>query len=359
MPVNDSIGQAKEQIMANELSELVAEFQRTGNISVMIAFTDGVWGIPGDTGHAQLVLVSGDKMLAIGFSPEESNEDLKLTLGMDVPGVLSIEPIEPDAILSSKFIFNGPPAAQLIDGIASRLADPNQTYHTLFNSCITMVHDIVRDYGINVYAVRDELGISGPIASAPQIPDTGTGRGYVITDNFNGPNQEVRFYNGDGSQVDALMSGGQTGLWWWDTTGQLEYNVQIPDNTSPLDILIDVNNKYDWGVRTVATAPDGGHIETTKDVPNFQGWDREVKAIHPDGLFDDIVVNDDGAVAATTWNGAALVGDFGQMFGSRLGHFLGGNTLVGQLAAGTVMGAVGKEVGNALTAGANFRSTPS
>ena len=42
------------------------------------------------------------------------------------------------------------------------------------------------------------------------------------------------------------------------------------------------------------------------------------------------------------------------MFGSKLGTYLGGNSLVGQLAAGTVMGAIGKEVGKALFMGGTF-----
>ncbi|MEJ0078058.1 MAG: type I secretion C-terminal target domain-containing protein [Alphaproteobacteria bacterium] len=45
------------------------------------------------------------------------------------------------------------------------------------------------------------------------------------------------------------------------------------------------------------------------------------------------------------------------MFGSQLGRFLGGNSLAAQLSLGTVIGAIGKEVGSALTMSASFNLT--
>ena len=225
MPADDAIGAAKTQIMVGELATLLSEFQRTGNLTVNIAYTDGDWlSTDGKTGHAQLVLTSGTEKLVFGFSPTGSHEDLKATFGADVPGVFAIEDLDANAIQSSNFVFNGAAAAHLIDDVAAQLASQNQTYHTIFNSCITAIHNIVRDYGINVYTLKDELLVAGPIGLAFSIPDTGSKQGYIITDSFEGPNQEIHFYKGDGSQVDALTTNSETGLSWWDTTGQLRYN---------------------------------------------------------------------------------------------------------------------------------------
>src|SRR5947208_2526855 len=107
MPADDAIGAAKTQIMAAELAALLSEFQRTGNLTVNIAFADGNWlSTEGKTGHAQLILTSGNEKLVFGFSPTGSHEDLKVTFGADVPGVFAIEDLEANAIQSSNFIFN-------------------------------------------------------------------------------------------------------------------------------------------------------------------------------------------------------------------------------------------------------------
>ncbi len=44
-----------------------------------------------------------------------------------------------------------------------------------------------------------------------------------------------------------------------------------------------------------------------------------------------------------------IAGNLGAFFGSKLGTYLGGNSVVTQLAAGTVLGAVGKEASKAIT----------
>ncbi len=66
------------------------------------------------------------------------------------------------------------------------------------------------------------------------------------------------------------------------------------------------------------------------------------------------IIEDDNYAFSGSWNGAEIAGNIGAFFGSKLGTYLGGNSLVAQLGAGTVMGAIGKEVGKALTMGGTF-----
>src|SRR5436309_3170033 len=103
-----------------------------------------------------------------------------------------------------------------------------------------------------------------------------------------------------------------------------------------------------------AFAPDGSRLVTTTDAAGQFDWFKEIAAVHPDGLLDNIVVNDDSTVRSASYDGVQLAGDIGSALGSSLGRLLGGNSLVGQLATGTVIGAIGKEVGTALTMGASF-----
>jgi Ca2+-binding RTX toxin-like protein len=109
------------------------------------------------------------------------------------------------------------------------------------------------------------------------------------------------------------------------------------------------------GIRIdTAFAPDGSRIEIKTDTANSFDWNREITAIHPD-FIDKIVVGDNGAISSFTWGASQIsVGDIGSAFGSSLGRLLGGNSLVGQVAAGTVIGTIGKEIGNALQMGATF-----
>jgi hypothetical protein len=125
---------------------------------------------------------------------------------------------------------------------------------------------------------------------------------------------------------------------------------------------------------SASTSDDGGRTIVA------QLMDTQKLVIHerPDGFADSIITEDsngritgvdrcnpdgeqpmtikiaaDGAVTSA-WNGGQVAGDIGAVFGSNLGRLLGGNSLVGQLSTGTVIGAIGKEVGNALFASASF-----
>jgi hypothetical protein len=108
-----------------------------------------------------------------------------------------------------------------------------------------------------------------------------------------------------------------------------------------------------YAVSTVHNADGGGRFYTVSDPGNSFNWNREVVAVHPD-FIDKIVINDNGTVGSATYYGATLTGEIGSALGSSLGRLLGGNSLVGQVAAGTVLGTIGKEIGNALHYGGTY-----
>ena len=106
----------------------------------------------------------------------------------------------------------------------------------------------------------------------------------------------------------------------------------------------------------VAFGPNGDRIETKTDTGNTFDWNREIQTFIDNNPVNKIVIDDNEAVAHAEWNGAAMAaGEIGGALGSSLGKLLGGNSLIGQVAAGTVMGVVGKEVGKALFMGGNFQ----
>jgi Ca2+-binding RTX toxin-like protein len=109
-------------------------------------------------------------------------------------------------------------------------------------------------------------------------------------------------------------------------------------------------NELGYTISNVHEMGNGVRTYQVDDISNAYNWNREVVAVHPE-FIDRIVVNDDGTVGLATWYGATLAGDIGGALGSSLGRLLGSNSLVGQVAAGTVIGTIGKEIGNALTYG--------
>src|ERR1051325_5770923 len=365
------IDEIKAHILETELGRLREQFGATGNLSVRIAFKEGDES-QGVTGHAQLVLKSGDETIILGFSPANgvAGEVMKASpWNGGVPAKFSIEnpslnedDPESASILSSEFNFNGATALNLIDDVATKLATPYQTYDWLFRSCITTIDQLVRPFGINVYTIRDDLGILlGPVGWAPPIPSASSpSPGYIATDSFEGPNREFDWYAGDGSRFEGIEFGGTTQMQWWNNAGELQYNTTFTPSNSPTSVLFDVNNNYNWGVKTTATNSSGGSLVTTIDPatpanPAGQfNWKTEIETFINNSPVNKIVVGDNGAVASASYDNAQLVGDIGAQFGSSLGRYLGGNSLIGQLATGTVIGAIGKEIGTALTLGASY-----
>jgi Ca2+-binding RTX toxin-like protein len=131
------------------------------------------------------------------------------------------------------------------------------------------------------------------------------------------------------------------------------FNNFLPPKTR--DIVYDNGLMTDsdgrWQIEQEGSA--GLSINTTYDQFGAFSWDREIAAVHPE-FIDRIVVNDDGTVGLATYHGATLTGEVGSALGSSLGRLLGGNSLVGQVAAGTVIGTIGKQIGNALYYGGTY-----
>jgi hypothetical protein len=137
-----------------------------------------------------------------------------------------------------------------------------------------------------------------------------------------------------------VFSGDQNGLALSTVTaGFLQHITAFPANGMQID---------------QAFAPNGILIEKKTDLAGQFDWDRQITISIDNKPVNKIVINDDNQVASTTWNGAEVAGNIGAFFGSKLGTYLGGNSLVAQLGAGTVMGAIGKEVGKALFMGGTF-----
>ena len=120
----------------------------------------------------------------------------------------------------------------------------------------------------------------------------------------------------------------------------LQHTTSLPIDGSRIDTLF---------------RPDGGRNVTTTDLADQFDWSREFKRIHPDGLFDQVTVGDDGNVSRLVSGGDTFIGgEIGAILGSNLGRLLGSNTIGGKIAAGTVIGAVGREIGHALENGVTF-----
>src|SRR4051794_18130570 len=113
-PNPEYIDEIKANILLTKLGELRDQFAITGNLSVTIAYKDET--AKGETGHAQLILKSGDETVTVGFSPAEGVDGTALMLSPlngGVPGKFSVEDPELATAQSSEFNFNGATALSL------------------------------------------------------------------------------------------------------------------------------------------------------------------------------------------------------------------------------------------------------
>ncbi len=115
------------------------------------------------------------------------------------------------------------------------------------------------------------------------------------------------------------------------------------------------------GTRTdIGFAPDGSRLVTKTDTANTFDWNREIETFtaNTNSPVNKIVIGDNNAVTGLVYKGATLGADIGSSFGSSVGTYLGqlvgGNNLAVKIGAGTLGGAIGKEIGNALQYGASF-----
>ena len=118
------------------------------------------------------------------------------------------------------------------------------------------------------------------------------------------------------------------------------------------------NKQYDsgqppdgfWQIEEVS--PEGWQT-TTIDQDDSHAWSEQIKGGGTSGETHsyDIEVGDDGSIGAFQRNGTPIdVGSIGSVLGSQLGSKLGGNAFT-KIAAGTVLSAIGKQLGHTLQFG--------
>jgi hypothetical protein len=102
--------------------------------------------------------------------------------------------------------------------------------------------------------------------------------------------------------------------------------------------------------------PDGGNAIVDFDAEHVQNWNRQVTGYDSDGNLDFQVTRlDDGNIGSVQRDGQPLqLGDLGAALGSQLGQRLGGNSLVAQAIGGTLIGAIGQQIGQSLQYGTSF-----
>ena len=179
---------------------------------------------------------------------------------------------------------------------------------------------------------------SGAIQVSGQLVSTQTDDRYKAPFD-NNPNKIV--ISGDDSSASVAVV----------SAGFLQHITEFPANGMQID---------------KAFAPNGGFIEkktdladqsagtirspatTTRPTTSRRTASRSTTTRAPaPPIYHGVYDNETAALL----NGVEIAGNLGAFFGSQLGTYLGGNSVVTQLAAGTVLGAIGKEVGTALTMG--------
>ncbi len=105
---------------------------------------------------------------------------------------------------------------------------------------------------------------------------------------------------------------------------------------------------------TRITEFETGGASVSRDFDAFHqfGWDSRITGYDTAGGINySIEIADNGTVSAAQVNGVGVdLGSIGSLLGSQLGSRLGGNTFA-KVAAGTLLGTVGREVGNLLQYG--------
>jgi Ca2+-binding RTX toxin-like protein len=122
------------------------------------------------------------------------------------------------------------------------------------------------------------------------------------------------------------------------SSGLLNHIVSLPFNGTRIDTAFGPNNIM---------------MEKKTDLADQSDWDVQITTVQDNKPVNSIVVNDDHSIASSSYAGAQVAGNIGVLFGSQLGTYLG-NSPFQKLAAGTVLGAIGKEIATALTMGASY-----
>jgi hypothetical protein len=130
-------------------------------------------------------------------------------------------------------------------------------------------------------------------------------------------------------------------------------------NGANVKFTFDTSNQVQSVTDKVETIDDhGAKMAVDYDQTNSGGWSLQRTGYSADNYSQplySVEVADNGTISSFLWHGADFTAaDIGSIFGSSLGKLLGGNSLVGQVAAGTLTGAIGHEIGEALRYGTSF-----
>jgi hypothetical protein len=97
---------------------------------------------------------------------------------------------------------------------------------------------------------------------------------------------------------------------------------------------------------------NGSAVHTIYDPLHAFAWDSQITQTDADGnVLVHLEVSDSGGASGFVGATSIDLGSIGGILGSQIGHILGGNSLVGRVAAGTLAEAIGREIGQGLQLG--------
>jgi Ca2+-binding RTX toxin-like protein len=130
----------------------------------------------------------------------------------------------------------------------------------------------------------------------------------------------------------------------FDATSEKIVLSGLPDKGSERSI----SSVKDNTITRITELEEVGGRAVVRDFDAFHefGWNSRVTGYDGKGAVDyNFDIADNGTVSAAQVHGVAIdIGSIGGVLGSRLGNMLGHNTFT-KIAAGTVMGAIGREIG--------------
>ncbi|MGB9367024.1 MAG: FG-GAP-like repeat-containing protein [Xanthobacteraceae bacterium] len=180
---------------------------------------------------------------------------------------------------------------------------------------------------------------------------------------FSGSQQDIDLLkngitNGDFPVLGGYVNASVDGHWapFDDASDKIVLSVGGSEwsvSTVSSDFLQHITSFPANGTRIDTAFAPGILIEKKTDLADHFDWDTEITSIIDNNPVNKIVL-DNNTVISSTYAGAEVAGNIGAVFGSNLGKVLGGNSLIGQVAAGTLAGAIGKEIGKALFMSASF-----
>src|ERR1043166_5232476 len=175
----------------------------------------------------------------------------------------------------------------------------------------------------------------------------------------------------DSAQNKIVFSGDSSGSTVSTVSSNfLQHITSFPVDGTRIDKAFGWNNSQSWSQQTTTTDQLGrtDKVETLDDSgaktaidydqTNSGGWALKRTGYRADNYSQplySVEVGDNGSISSFLLGGGDLSGgDIGAIFGSNLGKLLGGNNIAGQVAAGTLIGAIGHQIGAALQYGTSL-----